>query len=692
MKINPGRLRTTVLFSLLIILSSKLNAQEYIAHIRKIGMENGLSSYNIESVFQDADGFIWLGTDNGLNRWDGSVIKSYNKEENGLCHNFVAGIMEDRNKMLWIAAGDKGGDRHYSVFNKYKEKFYSPEEYLGKPLPFKPQKTVAYESKGNIIFCEQEYTRRNDLIIYQYDGKRIRKLFALKENNQTQGKILEGMFETGENEYISFWRDIDYTKYTVQTCDEKGKILKSFQKDQKHPLILGTRMHQNKYFVICAGQQGDYWNLDFHINGIQHQKQDIRVKANWAERIAISENRIYILDSDSIKIYNKDGTKHAALRLGLSLKQSYFGLPLVDHDDNIWLHDQESVYCVSLTKKNFSVEVQNPGNPVRLRGIARTAEGHLITGGVGFLLEQQGPNRWESLLNLSFNYLGLLQKGDNLWLGTETYRLCKLNTLSLKMEEFPVESKSEETLSGMIWMPFISADGRVWAGGNKGFYRVDEVKKNLVPFKDASLAGISVYAFHQNKAGTWLCTSSGLMLVDLKQEKVLKKFNKSGKGSSFLPVEHITHLHEDKTGIFWLATKGDGLVRWNPKTGDYLQYTQKKSGLSNNVLYSVYGDDYGYLWISSQRGLMRFHKETGSVNVYLKEDGLPHNEFNTISHYKGPDGHLYFGDKMEWFISTPKILKKTLTNIHFLLQVLANKAMEIRTCSISRTNYRIHLR
>lgn len=196
-------------------------------------------------------------------------------------------------------------------------------------------------------------------------------------------------------------------------------------------------------------------------------------------------------------------------------------------------------------------------------------------------------------------------------------------------------------------MPYKAKDGSIWVGGSQGLYKLSRKEKKILPFTSyenfEELQTSAIYAFYDNKSGTWLSTSTGLYLLDLVKEKVLARYSSHGIGDNYIPSNHIAHLHEDEEGIFWLATKGNGLIKWNPVTKEHQQFTQNGAGLSHNILYAVYGDDFGYLWMSSDRGLMRFNKKSEYVNIYLKEDGIPDNEFNTISHYKSDDGHLYFG-------------------------------------------------
>ncbi|MCB9277260.1 MAG: response regulator, partial [Lewinellaceae bacterium] len=115
-----------------------------------------------------------------------------------------------------------------------------------------------------------------------------------------------------------------------------------------------------------------------------------------------------------------------------------------------------------------------------------------------------------------------------------------------------------------------------------------------------------------------------------------------------LPFNHIRHIHEDEEGAFWLASKGGGVIRWRPQLSQgeapssYQQFTTK-DGLADNFTYAVYEDDYGKLWIPSDKGLMQMDKASFRTRTFTTDDGLSHNEFNFSAHYQARDGTLYFG-------------------------------------------------
>jgi len=193
-----------------------------------------------------------------------------------------------------------------------------------------------------------------------------------------------------------------------------------------------------------------------------------------------------------------------------------------------------------------------------------------------------------------------------------------------------------------LYLPFENPiSKKIWIGTSQGLSYFDKSSEQIIPIpltKSLESEAVEVRHFHHNSKGIWVVTSEGLFLMDSKNEVVLNHFNTS----TGLPFDNLNHLHEDNEGIFWLATKGDGLIAWNVAEHTFKQY-RKESGLSNNTIYAVYEDDFDNLWLPSNYGLMCFDKKTLRTRVFLPENGIAHEEFNTFAHHKAKDGTLFFG-------------------------------------------------
>src|SRR5690606_221452 len=138
-----------------------------------------------------------------------------------------------------------------------------------------------------------------------------------------------------------------------------------------------------------------------------------------------------------------------------------------------------------------------------------------------------------------------------------------------------------------------------------------------------------IQCFYENDEGLWVGTDESLVLLDPVKETIITDFSVE----KYLPKLNIMQIHEDKNGVFWLATRNNGLVKYDRKNEKYWQFSTKE-GLSHNTIYAVFEDDYGKLWLPSDYGLMRFDKKSAYTQTFLPKDGLPTEEFNYISNYR----------------------------------------------------------
>lgn len=190
---------------------------------------------------------------------------------------------------------------------------------------------------------------------------------------------------------------------------------------------------------------------------------------------------------------------------------------------------------------------------------------------------------------------------------------------------------------------------KLWLGQQHGLSVFDTRQNQAYPFtrynQFPELRQNLVAGFFPDKesAGVWLAASSGLYRLDTLRG-IQARYSVRDTGKHHLPFDYITFMHPDpdSAGVYWLATHGGGLIRWNHTTGRYTHFTTKQ-GLSDNTIYAIYEDKYHRLWLPSNYGLMAFHRRTHQVQVFHTNDGIADEEFNLISHYRAPDGRLFLG-------------------------------------------------
>lgn len=671
---------------ILVLFLGTTQAQQLTPHHQKFGIKDGLSSYNIYRIFQDSRGFIWIGSHYGLNRFDGVDFKVYTKEEHGLCNNKIIKISEDDAGMLWILAGDHVQGHCQCIFDPIKEQFYTLEEYTGATVPFDLSKTVAGTFfRSTVTFIER---LEHGTYYYEYDGNEIKPIFD--DESIPKPWVMKAMFQ-----FVKLEKDkyaISFTNPPYQTgglfyLNSKGEVIDTSTCPPPGQGYLGFETVQNKdqFCIICADFRSGA--INFNIDKKNVFSKYIQVVPNWGEIFGYYQGKAYLVTSDSIKIYNSQNECIHQSYLGLDNLEHVGGrYSFIDRDKNIWFYDDVYLHNINFTKQYFQTELYSSDIAHKFRGIAgQVGKDLLVVDQHQGIFAKDTTGTWSRKSQFPFiNYLGLMYQDSILWMGAEQFVLFKYNTISKTLEKFPL-IKNNKNVPAIVWKPYCAKDGTIWAGTNHGLFKLDTSAsvKALYPFKENEELGLdrsTVYHLHTNSRGTWLCTSTGLYLVDLTTEKVLACYSSDQKDQYYLPAQHIAHLHEDKDGSFWLATKGQGLVYWNPQTGVYKQYTKQGAGLSHNILYGLYEDDANNLWISSDYGLMCFNKETEFVQTYLKEDGITHNEFNTISHHQDENGRLYFGSQNGFVHFHPKDFNQAAYTAP--IQITAYSKQNLNTDSI----------
>jgi signal transduction histidine kinase/CheY-like chemotaxis protein len=633
--IRPYILSLIFAFFLLLMPSSSWG-QDYMSQVQCFGMEEGLSNNTIHKIFQDSRGVVWIGTLYGLNRFDGTSIKVYNKKQLGLPEDWITEIYEDENHMLWISSRSFNSSNTTSIFDPITEKNKDLKEYTG--------------SSSEDLIISPIYNETNMLI------------------------------QRTDSTYIYY-----------QLNSEQSSLNFTIKKETLDSVSAAYKMAQDTFVIYRPGKKifvnssGEILLLD---------DEDVP-KRRSIEKIISKKNISYSFDGDTLNVtdISEKLLEKKVLDVKTTNEKNFIRQKVIILDDaegNIWFPSLEGSICIlSLKKQSFNVEAFGESATFRTRGIVKTANGIINASGSSFdvsienkdgvlmspyLLFQKAAtgNRTK---RLSTKYYGVLEaKGNNLWAATRS-DLVYFNTKKETSKHYRSDVNPID-----FWQPYKSPDGTIWCGTTRGIQRLDTLTKKMIRFNDFSdfpfFDNSIVYAFYLNDKGTWLSTSKGLFLVDLKQEKIIAHYSDSQEGDFFIPTDNILHLHEDKAGIFWLATQGNGLIRWDPETNVSEVFTKANAGLSHNVLYAVYEDDFDNLWIPSSWGLMSFNKITRLVATYFKEDGIPNNEFNTISHHQDKEGNLYFGTQNGFIHFHPKDFVKDKKDFPFILTACNKESLE----------------
>ncbi len=657
----------SVLVLLLIRIDASLFAQEYIYEAQLLTTDDGLANLMTTAIHQDKEGFVWIATQYGLNRYDGYSFRLYTKEEHGLHSNkWMKAIQEDEEGNLWLYYSDTG--TAIDIFDKRTEKAVSIDTYF-KTLPFKTegiifprifdlQKRVwlstnsgqlylyeqgefqkIYERKGTGFHIVTIDGQDNIWLGYQSEVVCINQSGDILEQYKLPGFTCGIWYGEDQTVWLSNGSSIpDKPKINVWQRDNENKELEQFSfSDEKGTLDL-----------ISIGQESK-------LRGETFFHRDYT--GFWYVH---TRSQSYVIDKGGAKLFH----------FNTLLDNENIHIPhlrFTESEDYMWWCTPEGVLKTGVKKNPFRLIHQTKWDLSDCRGITEDEFGniHFINRGIFTWLPKK--NALSKSPPIPAMGHALAYQDSVLIFGTYRRNILgsKKDLRTKKFTSFPV-LKGREIFS----IKSSKLENKFLVGTSAGLEYIDIINDKVLPFKkyvsgnpkDELMQKSTVYHLHQNDSGIWAATSNGVFLFN-EEKGILQHFDKS----NILPFNHIMHIHEDEEGVFWLATRGGGIIKWQHPNDEnskpIIQQFTKEDGLPINYLYAIYEDDYNRLWIPSDRGIICMDKPSHQVlKTYLVEDGLTHNEFNTCSHYQAKDGTLYFGGLGGLISFHPKTFTGELAN------------------------------
>ena len=692
---ESARLRVLLTVALLAVCMHG-RAQEYLLDVQYFGIENGLSQRDVECIQQDKQGFMWLGTNYGLNRFDGYSFKWFTQEKHGLQSNTINHILQDDEGWLWLFyTGSRVFHTPQSIdlFNPATEEVISLEEKFGHNLPFnfKDISSFIAAPDGRLAFV----TTQKKLILYSHKkGFEVSELnvyplfleFFSKHNtiwgysSKADPALRDVVVEIGLNgkERNRYLHDVPFQFNFIANVDKDDRLWYISKYWQNHEY----ESQQGKMYVIDPnGIEREFLleNTDLPPGAI-HFDKSVNVYNFWMNP---QNGSFWLFETSSFQGFNPSTGWYR------NLSTAYKGLAqpntvYFDNRNRTWIGTEFGVYIIDLRKNPFQTIIHHhtADNPSTFRGITEDKQGTIwacIDRGYGWLARFKRQNGrytsdisdWEKSDWGAGNKYGIFtDRKGYVWFGSGYNSvMTRYNPADGTYRKFAYaipRKVGDQQVN--IWSFFEDKDGQVWFGSDAGMIGcvIGQQSVIILPeLEGVNSKGGCIYQFFEDKKGrVWVATDAGMFRLEMKTTSI-RPFQPDG-----FPLLRagILHIHEDADGSFWLGTKGLGLVRWHPDTGVWQQFT-KADGLSNNTIYAVYEDTAGNLWLSSDYGIIQFNKTTHRTRAYLEKDGLANQEFNRIAHYQSQDGTLYFGGINGMTVFNPADLTGDSTSAAFPLVV-----------------------
>lgn len=656
--------KSIALFLSVFLLTHFAFAQRRNIKFDNITIDQGLSQSSVNAVLQDKEGFIWVGTQDGLNKYDGynfTIYKSDQSDSRTLSNNFIQAICEDKDGYLWVGTDGGGLNR----FDKYQLTFKRFD--FGESNRFI---TTVAEDKDGFIWFGTNNGNLNRLdkktgVIQKYGN-------SLKTNsiqiiyNDSKGNLWVG---TANGLFL-----FDFSKKTFKQYKKKGSktltddFVWSISEDMDHSIWVGTNRGLSK--MVFNGDEYSFENY-------YHQSDNEFSLSNDAIRYVFvsKENILHVGTAgnglDKLNLNNPDefyNYKHSEY-ISSSLVDDQVQCIFEDKSGLIWIGTNNGLSKYDPVKQFFDhirhkIDDPNSLNDKTVWSITVDNNGIVWMGtreGVTavdrkknkfyrFPYKSKNPN---ALNNNSVLSLFIDSKGT-IWAGgiDGLYKIqVAADYSSAKFVSVPFRRAITEFSDTRVYKIIEDPEGFIWVASKEGLSRLNPANGEFnfyqnIPSDNTSLpSNIVRHAYCDTKGNIWVCTDAGGLTKVIKEgENILfRTYRHRLSGNlSGNDVSMIISIWEENDGTFWLGTYGAGLQKFDHKTERFENFTEK-DGLPNNVVYGVLGDNAGNLWLSTNRGLSRFSIKNENFQNYLAKDGLQSNEFNVGAFYKSINDELFFG-------------------------------------------------
>ena len=640
---------------------------------KQLSIEHGLSQNSVNCILQDRSGFMWFGTESGLNKFDGYTFTVYLPREgssNTLSNSWINALYEDRHGSIW-AGTENGLNQFVPAREKFIQYVHNPQD----PNSLSSSRVFCiYESKDGNLWIGTDaglnlFNRsQNQITRFQHDPASPQ---SLSHNDvraicqDRNGFIWIGTFGGGLNRLDPLNGNITHFRHDPAKPDS------SLSDDDIISLLI------DPYGIIWIGtNSGGLVRFDPDHNHFKIYKHDPDNPAS------LSDNSVNCL------IFDAEGTLWVGTNAGglnrfdpaREVFTSYYHQPndVFSLSDNrvvslyvtaariLWVGTYRGISKVTLNQRNIRRFLSNPFDSSSLshpevRALCESSSGILWVGTDGGGLNvfdrsrlrarhfRHNPSNSNSLSSDRV-FAVVEDAGGLLWIGTYDGGLNQFDARTNRFTHYRHKPGDPASLSDdRIRCIFMERSGIFWIGTDGGgLNRFDPGTKKFKsyrfnPARPKSLSSDRIFSIAQDASGKlWLGAYGGGLCVFNPETEEFTCYSHDPLNPSSLSSNYVINICVDRAGNVWVGTNGGGLSKFEPAKGTFVSYTEA-NGLPSSVAYGILEDDDGKIWVSSNRGLSRIDPLTGAIKNFDVSDGLQSYEFNGGACQKGKEGLLYFG-------------------------------------------------
>lgn len=643
----------------------------------QIGIEDGLSQNMINAIEEDQYGFLWFGTWDGLNRYDGYEFETFKHkafDTSSLSSNVISDIHCDSKGRIWI--GTSGGGLNQFI----------PDSKTFKTFNFNPFDENALSNNSVNVIHEDRFGR---IVIGTEFGLNV----IFEDNSLQSAQIVSFFFSKGQNN--------NYSNNIQSILNVEEGLLIGTDKG----IILFDMLDQNQFSYRKVNTQIDNFEIEPNVNCMYRDSLD-RIWIGTSkglykthsfsdnlklERVTLSntdeEDDILFIDQDAKGNMWVSSSNRGLFTSSEDLKfnevqddiindsfkdllkfQAFYQNP---KQDIVWIGtDLEGLKKLSRTGRNFEsvVKGKNKGEGILHDAVFSTYsddEGNTWIGTLkGFGVSNDLKNFYNySNIEGKINPISKVKirnfekdREDNLWIASVD-GLCKIDLTKTSIEK--IRSKGVKLFfkedypglaSNYIYDVHEDRNGVIWIATDRGLSIYNRERNrfkriNYLPDKYFNQGALAIKTIYEDLDGNiWLCTNGGLHRITKRGSAFeYGYYHHNPLNREGICSNEVNHIVQSKSGDYWIAT-AHGLNKLSIENGKAnFEYFNREDGLPNEYLYAIFEDDNDNLWISSNNGIIRYDPDEGSFLNFVKEDGIQGNEFNVGSFHKSRDGKILFG-------------------------------------------------
>jgi signal transduction histidine kinase/ligand-binding sensor domain-containing protein/CheY-like chemotaxis protein len=690
-----------LLFSILLLLNNRVNAQNKVVKFSSLTIDDGLSQSDVKCIIKDHLGFMWFSTDDGLNRYDGynfTVYRHNQKDLHSLPANNITNILEDKEGYIWVGSGNG-----LSEYNRNSNSFTTlisnrnDESTLSSP----DVNTIFQDSKGNLWVGTY-----SGLNLLDAKTKKFKRFFYTKNHDDIAGHHINAITEDNEGNLwlgtggglIQFNYSTGFTKLYLHS--DKN----SLSNNQINTLLKNT---DGNLYIGTVGSGLDLFNIKTKtFTNFSHQSGNANTLVNnnvFALTCGI-DKKIWVGTEDGLDLFDENKgifTKYISDNKFTGSENNSINC-IYNNEGILWLGTYEAgvkFYDTNLSLFDyFHKDLLDPNGLSNniVTSFAETEKGYWIGtdgGGLNFLNSSTQkfthyfpqPGNKNSVSGKHVIRL-LNDSKKNLWIGYYGAGLDLMNIRTKGFTHYTVGSKPTQISGANVFGIAEDKNGNIWVGMDGAGLNVISNSKVIKRYQYTSADTIhslsnndiqTIYRDRENNM--WIGTYAGLNLYNPATDNFthFKPYN-SGLSSNV-----IISIFEDAKGNIWVGTLGGGLNLYDKHKRTFSAYVFP-GGSNYSIINSITEDDNGFIWVSTNAGIISFKPNTNNFRKYTISNNLQGYEFFMGAGLKALNGELLFGGHKGFNIIDPYQLavNKNKHHVVFTDFQLFNKKVAIGDGSV----------